>query len=191
MTKTLTISLIILLFCSCQSQSSQSIVFTNTTEPSGKDSTNSVSHHSIDRLWDLLVFEKGGCLSGGQYVKDGHFGSEGCIMSEFNRRGEKWEEFFSLSKETLTIFLITKLSDTTTTKIHTCPCQPAKNGEVAVYALQNIYKKNWYDLEGFNQYSEREGTGCFENEQAWLWEVLMNKESLTALSEQWNNQLER
>jgi hypothetical protein len=177
------------MFISCQSHSTRSIEVTDAPEASETDTSNTDVNLSIDSLWEVLVFKDGGCLTGGQYVKDGHFGSKGCVMSEFRGRGKKWEEFFSLSKDTLTTFLITKLSDTTTTKIHTCPCMPAKNGEVAVYALQRIYKKNWYDLEGFTQYSKREGSGCIDNEQAWLWKILMNQESITALSKQWNNQL--
>ena len=76
-------------------------------------------------------------MTGGQYSSKSKQFSEGSILGN-----QKWKKLFSLNKETITPFLISKFSDTTKTKIHTCPFFGAKNGEMAVYALQHIYGKN-------------------------------------------------
>lgn len=143
---------------------------------------------SLDSLWNKLVFNNGGCLTGGQRVRNGSFGNEGCVMSEYRKNRSGWNDFFAYSKNKLTPFLIRKLSDTTSTKIHTCPCMFASIGEVAVYALQNIYKKNWYDLEGFEKYASKETSSCLDSEQSWLWDILENEKRREKLAKQWLRQ---
>jgi hypothetical protein len=172
----------------CQSQTEGAIKEVNSIEHSVKEIAE--PKISIDSLWNELVFTSGGCLTGGQHVRKGHFGSEGCVMTE-ERIGGNWKIFFDYPKDQLTRFLIDKFPDTTMTKIHTCPCMMATNGEVAVYALHYVYKKNWFDLNGFNEYSKREGTGCMDGEQAWLWTILANEEQRKLMSEQWLNELEK
>jgi len=144
---------------------------------------------SLKSLWNELVFEKGGCLTGGQYADDGTFGSDACVMSDYKKTGgadNKWKLFFeAYSKKELTEFLLTQIPDTTATKIHTCPCMGAKNGEVAVYALHRLYGKSWYQLKGFEEYEKREGMGCFDNPQSWLWEILEDKARAQKLVEAW------
>jgi len=54
----------------------------------------------------------------------------------------EWEKFSNNDKNELTTFLISKLGDTTTTNIHTCPFLNATTGEMAVYSLQHIHKKS-------------------------------------------------
>ena len=139
----------------------------------------------LDSLWNIMVFEDGGCLTGGQFVRNGQFGGEACVMTDHHRRGKKWGSFFRHSRDELTLFLTTKLSDTTITKIHTCPCSNSTNGEVAVYTLHYLYKTNWFDLEGFESYGNKEGNGCEDNQQVWLQEVLLNEKSHLALKNQW------
>lgn len=143
----------------------------------------------LDSLWNKLVFDDGGCLTGGQRVRNGKFGNEGCVMSEYRMNRNGWFDFFSFPKSELTPFLISKFSDTTSTKIHTCPCMTARNGEVAVYALQNIYKINWYDLNGFTKYASKETSSCMDGEQSWLWDILENEERRENLAKQWFKQL--
>lgn len=95
-----------------------------------------VERINLDSLWQVLVFEKGGCLTGGQRVHDGSFGGEGCVLTD-DFKGNGWKSFFSQPKEELKDFLIPQLADTSTTRIHTCPFFKATNGEVAVYCLTN------------------------------------------------------
>lgn len=144
---------------------------------------------TLDSLWNKLVFNDGGCLTGGQRVRNGRFGNEGCVMTSYRMNSKGWFDFFAFPKSELTPFLISKFSDTTSTNIHTCPCMTARNGEVAVYALQNIYKVNWYDLDGFIKYASKESTGCLDSEQSWLWDILENQEKREDLIIQWLSQL--
>ncbi|MEX2484998.1 MAG: hypothetical protein WED10_10575 [Brumimicrobium sp.] len=195
MTRILIIFILIVQQMSCHGQ--VDISFSEQKDSSGRDSiavnedsveTNQVI--SLDSLWNKLVFYDGGCLTGGQRVRNGRFGNEGCVMSGYGRNRKEWNEFFSYPKTELTPFLISKFSDTTSTKIHTCPCMAARNGEVAVYALQNIYKKNWYDLNGFTKYASKESSSCMDIEQSWLWDILENEEQRENLTKQWLKQLE-
>jgi len=110
---------------------------------------------SDDSLWNHLAFQTGGCLTGDK--KD-------------------WKIFFARDKKQLTDFLITKLTgDTTKTRIHTCPFFEATEGELAVYSLQNIYRMNWYDLEEFKEYQDKESENSIENHQSWLQRILQDE----------------
>tara|TARA_R110002073_G_scaffold89852_8_gene212589 strand:- start:19020 stop:19316 length:297 start_codon:yes stop_codon:yes gene_type:complete len=74
------------------------------------------SEMKLDSLWKNLLFVDGGCMTGGQYYsKPKHF-SEGSVLGN-----QKWQKLFSFKKSEITPFLISKFSDTTRTKIHTCP----------------------------------------------------------------------
>mgnify|MGYP007025692433 CR=1 FL=1 len=138
---------------------------------------------SLDSLWQELVFEKGGCLTGGQRAKDGHFGNEGCVLT--NYRKTDWRLFFNHPKDELTEFLINKFADTTVTNIHTCPFAIATNGEVAVYCLTKIHLVNWYDFNPFHEYRDRETTGGEDCEQTWLQAILEDPKQRAVLIDAW------
>ena len=133
---------------------------------------------STDSLWQYLVFEKGGCLTGGQYMVEGQRDNRNCVMTA----AEEWEIFFHRSQYELTDLLLSKLPDTATTSIHTCPFFNASEGEVAVYALQRIYETNWFDFEVFQPYQDSVGEG---NHQAWLQTVLQEKAPRAKLRNYW------
>lgn len=137
----------------------------------------------LEKLWRSLVFEQGGCLTGGQYVTNGHFGGEGCVLTE-NRRAD-WRPFFKHSKKELTEFLISQFADTSTTRIHTCPFMAATAGEVAVYCLSKIYLVNWYDFKPFLEYQKRDITGSADSPQAWLQAVLEDPKRRKQLANEW------
>lgn len=137
---------------------------------------------SLDSMWNENVFQKGGCLVGGQRVKNGRFGNEACVLTN---RKENWRPFFIQPKDSLRTFLILQFADTATTKIHTCPCMPATNGEVAVYCLSKIYLTNWYDLEPFLAYRDKERTDCMNSEQAWLKALLADPQQRQLLIDEW------
>lgn len=137
---------------------------------------------SLDTLWYNLVFIEGGCLTGGQHVQKGIFGNEGCVMTN----SKEWETFFSLDKKLISDFLISKISDDTTeTNIHTCPFFTAIEGEVAVYGLQIIYKRNWYDFDEFVEFKNKEAESSTENHQAWLQGILKDKKKREILVKCW------
>lgn len=150
------------------------------------DSITVVDSVSLDSLWQDLVFNKGGCLTGGQRVKEGRFGNEGCVLT--NKRNPKrvnWRPFFAHPKEELIDFLIEQFADTSTSRIHTCPFMPASGGEVAVYCLTKIYLINWYDFEPFIEYQDREITSSMDSEQSWLQAILEDPKQRAILIEEW------
>lgn len=144
------------------------------------EKTNSQGHSTkIDSLWNILIHQNG-CLTGGQYHKDGRFGNEGSIME----RSVKWKNFYKLPKDSLTYFLLSKFDKTDSTSIHTCPFFNATEGELAVYVLQRIHGKNWFEFPEFQEYEIRNNNppelpiGNDFNFQNWL-----NKEILQVPSE--------
>ncbi|MCJ8288726.1 MAG: hypothetical protein HRT58_01740 [Crocinitomicaceae bacterium] len=147
------------------------------------DSITTVDSVSLDSLWQDLVFNKGGCLTGGQRVNDGRFGGEGCVLTE-NRRVD-WRPFFSHPKEELRDFLIEQIEDTSTSRIHTCPFMPASGGEVAVYCLTKIYLINWYDFDPFIEYQDREISSSMDSEQSWVQAILEDPKRREVLIEEW------
>ena len=139
-----------------------------------------------DKLWNYLVFENGGCLTGGQHVYGGKFGGEGCVMSE----SDDWKIFFERDKSQISNFLIAKIiGDTTKTSIHTCPFSNATEGEVAIYSLQKIYGLNWFDFEEFNEYQNRESESSRENHQAWLQNILEDESKKEMLIDLWTTKI--
>jgi hypothetical protein len=178
------------LFCSCkrhnsnnetENENSDQVEVLNGRERIKNELFKNWSDLSIDSLWGLLTIRHGGCLTGGQYIRDGRFGSNGCVMA----RSFQWEIFFEQDTSQLVNYLLSKLSDTTTTKIHTCPFFEATTGEVAVYALQNIYKSNWFDFEEFKEYKDQKTKSVSDNHQSWLQEILTNKGDCERLIQCW------
>ena len=178
--KYLPILCLMLCLGACQStpSESQSMAEQNAVE---KDQVQE-EEISIDSQWVQLVFDKGGCLTGGQRIKDGRFGGPECVMS----RSKDWDAFFKKDQAELHKFLLSNLSDTTTTQIHTCPFFNASVGEVAVYSLQNLHKVNWYDFKEFEEYKMREAISATENEQAWLQAILEDEKKRAILINCWN-----
>jgi len=140
---------------------------------------------TLDSLWQVLVFKRGGCLTGGQIVKNGTFGNATCAMSDFPPTADGWDQFFHFSKETLTTFLLNKLSDLAKTRIHTCTCDMATEGEVAVYALHRMYRINWFELAPFIEFKHKESTACDDNYQSWLREILADTRKMERMRNAW------
>ncbi|GHC65227.1 hypothetical protein [Ulvibacter litoralis] len=172
---------LILISCKNQSELNTEIAQMEETELVKITQTDSISE-----LWNVLVFEKGGCLGGEQYVSETEFKREekALVFSE-----KYWKEFSDNDKEKLTEFLITKLSDTTKTKVHTCPFFGATNGEMAVYSLQHIHKKNWFDFSDFKEYQEKEYGNATDQPQMWLQNILKNEKERKKLAELYRKEL--
>ena len=143
---------------------------------------------SIAKQWNFMVFEKGGCLGGEQYVSDKEFKREQkpLVFSEM-----EWKKFAENDKTKLTEFLITKLSDTTKTKVHTCPFFGATNGEMAVYSLQHIHNINWLEFSEFKEYKDREYVNATDQPQMWLQNILNNETERNKLAELYRNELKK
>jgi ubiquitin C-terminal hydrolase len=135
-----------------------------------------------------MVFEKGGCLGGEQFVSDSKIKREPklLVFSEM-----EWEKFAKNDKAKLTEFLIGKLSDTTKTKVHTCPFFAATNGEMAVYSLQHIHNKNWLEFAEFKVYKNKEYGGATDQPQIWLQNILKNETERKKLAELFLGELKK
>lgn len=143
---------------------------------------------SIAELWNILVFEKGGCIGGKQYIREKDTKSkEGQLVFSEN----DWTRFSNNDKRKLTDFLITKLSDTTKTKVHTCPFFGATSGEMAVYSLQHIHKKNWFDFTDFIEYKDKEYVSSMDQPQMWLQNILKNEAERKKLAELFRSELDK
>lgn len=177
-----TLLLLILMFTSCDKK---------TKKGKGKLENKEVSsppinftEMGIDSLWNFLLFKQGGCLVGAEYVSNGKFGSEACVMSA----SPGWKNFFSRDKQEIKDFLLSKISnDTSESKIHTCPNRNSIAPEVAVYALQNHFKVNWYDFEDFKSYQDKLEERNAGNKQTWLQEILKNDDQRETLLEYYKN----
>ena len=170
--------LVILVSCNKEIKNKRQISAVYNLKVSQKD--------SISELWNILVFEKVGCLGGEQYVSENKHQKEerSLVFSE-----NDWSKFSNNDIKKLTDFLITKLSDTTKTKIHTCPFFVATTGEMAVYSLQHIHKKNWFDFSEFKEFKEKEYASATEQPQIWLQNILKNKNDRKILAELYKKEL--
>lgn len=144
---------------------------------------------TISEEWILLSDSLKGCTTGGQYCDNGNCGGEACCFDI----SKDWQSFFKHSKEELSNFLLTQLSDTSQSSIHICPYFNATKGELAVYCLQRIYKVNWYDLnlkyKHIQDGSFVKDDGNFYSTQNELQKELKNKKGLDLLISEWKKKL--
>ena len=180
----------ILTLVSCKNQSesnSESNIviaeLTNEITQTGLHQTDSIAEQ-----WNFMVFDKGGCLGGEQYVSNKEFKRERkpLVFSQ-----KEWKKFAENDKTELTEFLIAKLSDTTKTKVHTCPFFGATNGEMAVYSLQHIHTINWLEFSEFKEYKDRAYGNATDQPQMWLQHILKNETERNKLAELYRNQLKK
>ena len=127
-----------------------------------------------------MAFEKTTCLVGSQYRFDRV--DERYENTVFN--SEPWKVFASHDKEKSTKFLLKKLEDTRRTNVHTCPYMGTSNGELAVYALQQLHQISWFEFAEFKAYANKEITSGTDNHQAWLRAILADKKKRNQLKAQ-------
>jgi hypothetical protein len=171
----------ILIFISCNDEEKHiaSLSKPNDTTSVAKSELK-VSESAIKEKWDSLC-KLSGCLTGGQYVNNGKFGSEGCALTD----NPEWLQFFAIKHRDLAAFLIGQIRNTAKTKTHTCPFQNSNKGELAIYCLQNIYKVNFFDLTVPYSEIEKNIVAKYGNEQAWIWAMQKDKKKAWELERQW------
>jgi hypothetical protein len=97
------------------------------------------NYTNILEQW-IQLCQKDGCLVGAE-----HWGAEEKEGSVF---GEKeWQEFFHIPSSLTVPFLMERISSTRKIKIHVCPFDMATEGELAVYASEQILKTNWFECD--------------------------------------------
>ncbi|MBU2927282.1 hypothetical protein [Winogradskyella psychrotolerans] len=184
----LNILLLIFTLISCKNQSESKFELSIETAELTKEISQPEIQQtdSIAEQWNFMVFEKGGCLGGTQYVTEKKRKIATMVFSE-----KEWEKIAENDKTELTEFLITKLSDTTKTKVHTCPFFGATNGEMAVYSLQHIHNKNWLEFSEFKEYKNREYGNATDQPQMWLQNILKNENERKKIAELYKNELNK
>ena len=180
--------LMILILVSCKNQSNSELnnkeLKTEIAQLEKTELIKTTQDDSISGLWNLMVFDKGGCLGGGQYFNQNKREILTMVFSE-----TEWKKFSDNDIRKLTEFLITKLSDTTKTNVHTCPFFGATTGEMAVYSLQHIHEKNWYDFNDFKDPKYKEYKNATEQLQIWLQKILQNENDRKKIAELYKNEL--
>jgi PBP1b-binding outer membrane lipoprotein LpoB len=184
----LKILLLILTLVSCKNQTETKSELKNDTAELAKEIPQMELQQtdSIAEQWNFMVFEKGGCLGGTQFVSEKKREIPTMVFSE-----TEWKKFAENDETELTEFLITKLSDTTKTKVHTCPFFGATNGEMAVYSLQHIHNINWLEFSEFKEYKDREYENATDQPQIWLQNILKNETERNKLVELYRNELKK
>jgi PBP1b-binding outer membrane lipoprotein LpoB len=185
----LNLILLVLILVSCKNQSSKSIDSSDAESNAEivlaqNDTLVKVQKtDTITSLWNRMI-DKGGCLGGQQRYSPKQRHMETLVFSE-----TEWNDFSNNDISKLTTFLISKLSDTTKTTLHTCSFFATRTGEMAVYSLQHIHKKNWCNFDEFAEYSERKTTNAMDQPQIWLWNILADSIQRKKLATLYLNEL--
>ena len=93
--------------------------------------------------WDRLAAQKGCLIS----AADVSFTVEGSLFAR-----KDWQLFFASAGKDEGIFraLLGRFSSPRPTEVHICNFRNATEGELAVFAAQQIVKRNWYAYDGDN-----------------------------------------
>lgn len=151
---------------------------------------------SIDDQWKAIK-EHGGCIMGAEdWNAENVRNGISFAVSEGASRSNCWSSFIQQDKAMLKKFLFTKLSSQERTPLHTDPFDITKEGELALYALQQLEKKNWYEYQGdsqevhklINESKERDSASLeeymnYRNDQMIIWDMLNNETTLVAIKE--------
>ena len=142
-------------------------------------------HTKLDSLWNSLIKSEL-CLTGFQHVNE----TKVTIKNpEIVVNNTKWKNIIEQPKSKITHFLILKFTDTLKTNLHTCPFFRTRRNELAVYLLQHIYRKNWYDFKSFQKFRDKDTTGSNDQPQIWLQDILADKRKRSVLIKSWLNEL--
>ena len=184
----LLLSLFLLIGCTSKPANEVALKSENqelTQEPSKSDMPQQDnSEIKLDSIWNILI-KTDGCLVGGQYSVDNGKPVEGNVMDE----NIQWRTFLETPKKELTEFLLTRMDKADTTSVHTCPFFNATEGELAVYSLQKVHRKCWFDFKEFLEFKDKETTSSEDNRQRWLQNILRDKPKREKLKSLWLSEL--
>ena len=127
--------------------------------------------------WEALIGQEGCLIS----AADIRFSIEGSIFAK-----EDWQAFFASARkqEERFLYIIQQFSSRRPTRIHICNFRYATEGEVAVFAAQQIVRKNWYEYDGPEErIKEIARTDTAAGKALLVKEVLEDEALCTALQE--------
>ncbi|MEP2935372.1 MAG: hypothetical protein ABJM06_06620 [Gilvibacter sp.] len=142
---------------------------------------------SIEQLWISFINSRA-CIGGFQYVNET---SRPITPNRLAFNRHDWSALAKKDPKVLTEFLMIKFDDTTKTTLHVCPFFQATTGEMAVYALQQIHKINWYDFKEFNQYKDRDYLSASDQPQMWLRSILSDQSERKKLEQLFLEELKK
>lgn len=175
------------LFIGCIFKPTNEVVLKSEIRESVQESNipkQEIEEVNLDSLWNILI-KMDGCLVGRQYSVDKEKAREGNVMDD----SIQWKNFLGKPKKELTEFLLTRMDKMDTTNVHTCPFYNAIEGELAVYTLQKIHRKCWFDFKEFSEFKNKETTSSEDNHQSWLQNILRNKSKRGKLKKLWLSEL--
>ncbi|HUQ30994.1 MAG TPA: hypothetical protein VM095_02695 [Pyrinomonadaceae bacterium] len=83
-------------------------------------------------------------------------------------------------------FLLERIPSQKRTKAHVCPFDDATEGELAVYSLQHILKKNWYELnDEYKTLHANKPEGAEIYDQDLLRGIIQNKKKVHEMIDEW------
>ena len=140
---------------------------------------------SLDIQWELLTNIEGFVGYIEDESKKGKH-EEHIMCSCGDRKGvfienKYWQKFFTQPKSLLVPFLIDKISDTTQTNLYKHII--LNDGELAVYGLEFIYNKSWFNLS--KEYLDKLNNYCCFYEDSFLNLLLKNKDELDKMQNHW------
>ena len=144
---------------------------------------------ALQSRWKAITYSWN-CLHGlprisQEDLRRGKF-SEG-VRKEF---GEMWASFLEADRSSLEAFLTEKLRSQRSTFAHTCVYQLAREGELAVYMLQQLNSKSWLKYDGENElirdsisdYRDETKEYWARLEQGLLWTILEDEDARLAIA---------
>ena len=138
---------------------------------------------SSESSWEALISTQG-CLGGSRNNLNGYH--EGSCLAE-----KPWVDYLSNRSDQKIDFLLERMASTQPTNIHNCAFGNAMEGELAVYILQQLTGKLWFDYSGTNQellavvsaYNKAMEEGSLVSDHATLGEILASDSQRGALNE--------
>ncbi len=133
---------------------------------------------SVETQWNILI-DQHDCIAGGD--KYSRYGKEtGALYVR------DFKLFLTQSKDIIVPFLIQQISDTTKTRLHTCPNDDARRGELAIYCLQIIYKVSWCDIsKDYTKFIIKEDVAFEDTRQDWILEIISDPRKSAIMKQNW------
>ncbi|HEX8491200.1 MAG TPA: hypothetical protein VF658_00015 [Pyrinomonadaceae bacterium] len=135
---------------------------------------------SLEQEWEKFTTTEF-CFLGSDDYRPGRGGDE----KSFSPYG--WLPSAKKNLDTAIAFLIERIPSQKRTKAHVCPLDDATEGELAVYSLQHLLRKNWYELN-----EEYKGLYAGKPEdvtdQDLLRSIIENKEKSSEMMNEWKRQ---
>jgi hypothetical protein len=133
---------------------------------------------SLEQEWEKLVTAQFCFLGHDDYSSSQTDGEEAFPYS--------WLPSAKKNMDGVIAFLLERIPSKKRTKAHVCPFDDATEGELAVYSLQHILKKNWYELnDEYKSLHANRPEGVEIYDQDLLRGIIQNKKKVSQMINAW------